>query len=194
LKWQTEVLAGTLDALLSGQADLSIGLIMDNVGFPPSLTVQPLGDVPFAFVVAPHHPLASVSRVLEDADIIQHRAVAVADTSRRVTPLTYNLLEGQDVLTVSTIQAKVDALVLGLGCGYVPQAQVAAHVQTRRLVTKATARGPRLVHMGYGWRTLAAPRPKKAPQGLALAWWIKQLESESTRAALTGRAALGLAA
>ena len=38
--------------------------------------------------------------------------------------------------------------------------------------------------LSYGWRSAAAPQPQKAPQGLALHWWLQQLESPTTRSAL----------
>ena len=53
------------------------------------------------FAVAPHHPLAAASEPLDDAELVRHRAVAVADSAQRLTPITVNLLAGQDVLTVS---------------------------------------------------------------------------------------------
>ena len=48
-------------------------------------------------------------------------------------------------------------------------------------------RSRRPANLAYAWRTAAAPQPKKAPQGLALAWWLKQLESPATRKALLER-------
>jgi hypothetical protein len=39
----------------------------------------------------------------------------------------------------------------------------------------------------YAWRSAAAPDPRKPPQGLALGWWLQQLESEATRRALLER-------
>ena len=41
--------------------------------------------------------------------------------------------------------------------------------------------------LGYAWRESSTPQPKKAPQGLALAWWLEQLRSEATRTALLER-------
>jgi DNA-binding transcriptional LysR family regulator len=188
LKWRTEVLSGTLDALVSGEADLGLGVMHDNATYGQTLSVSALGEMEFVFVVAPHHPLAAAPAPLTDADVAMHRAIAVADTSRRVAPLTLNLLEGQDVLTVASMQVKVQSLVKGLGCGFVPIAHVQRLLDAKQLVRKDVTRPPIKVKLGYGWRTLAAPQPKKPPQGLALAWWLKQLESPSTRAALISRA------
>src|SRR5207253_1391048 len=69
----------------------------------------------FSFVVAPHHPLAAAKGPLADAEIVRHRAIAVADSAHRLAPATVNLLAGQDVLTVSDMQAKIEALTRGVG-------------------------------------------------------------------------------
>ena len=41
--------------------------------------------------------------------------------------------------------------------------------------------------LGYAWRTASAPQAKRAPQGLALAWWLELLASPTTRRALLDR-------
>jgi hypothetical protein len=43
------------------------------------------------------------------------------------------------------------------------------------------------VTMGYAWRCGTGPKGKRAPLGLALQWWLKQLESATTRRALIER-------
>src|SRR6188768_3780516 len=59
LRLRTEVLAGTWEALLSGQADLAIGVGMDGVVLQPGIELRLLGEMDFVFAVAPHHPLAA---------------------------------------------------------------------------------------------------------------------------------------
>ncbi len=187
LRIRTEVLAGTWDALLSGEADLAIGVGMETMPSPTGISVEPLGEMAFVFAVAPHHPLAPLDHAITDAELMPHRAVAVADTARFINPLTYNLLAGQDVMTVASIFTKIEAQVRGMGCGYVPEPLAREHIRAGRLVVKQTHRGPRTVRFGYAWRTLATPQPKRAPQGLALAWWIEQLRSKTTQNALLTR-------
>jgi hypothetical protein len=41
--------------------------------------------------------------------------------------------------------------------------------------------------MGYAWRADAVSKPRKPPHGLALQWWLQQLESPTTRQALLER-------
>jgi DNA-binding transcriptional LysR family regulator len=133
--------------------------------------------------VAPHHPLADVPGPLEDAQLVHHRAVAVADTAQRMTPVTVNLLPGQDVLTVSTMHDKLEALLRGLGCGFLPEPLARAQVQAGRLVLKSTARSVPLARLHYAWRA------ERGALGLgrALQWWLSQLESPTTQRALLER-------
>lgn len=116
------MLAGTWEALISGRADLAIGVGMHSP--PPGVAVEPLGELSFVFAVAPQHPLAAAAEPISDVELLRFRAVAVADSAQHMSPLTLNLLPGQDVLTVTSMAAKIEALRRGLGCGYVPEPMV----------------------------------------------------------------------
>jgi DNA-binding transcriptional LysR family regulator len=72
LRLRTEVLVGTWEALVSGHADLVMGVPADMPA-PPGIELKPLGEMCFAFVVAPHHPLAQGCRslCLSDAQILR---------------------------------------------------------------------------------------------------------------------------
>jgi DNA-binding transcriptional LysR family regulator len=185
LRLRTDVLAGTWDALVSGQADLAIG-VSDEHPNPGGIELKPLGEVPFVYCMAPHHPLAQTEGPLVDAELVHHRAVAVADTAQRTTPMTVNLLPGQDVLTVPSMRAKLEALLRNLGCGYVPEPLARPHLEAGHLVSRPTARGPFSARLHYAWR---AERGDPGAMGLgrALQWWLQQLESPTTRRALLQR-------
>jgi DNA-binding transcriptional LysR family regulator len=186
LRLRTEVLAGTAEALFSGSADLAVGVAADAPP-PRGIEVQPLGDIDFAFAVAPHHPLAAHEGPISDAELLRHRAVAVADTAQRLAPRTVNLLPGQDVFTVPSTHVKVEVQIRGLACGFLPEPLARCHVEAGRLVVKDVLRPRHAAHFSYAWRTGAAPQPRKAPQGLALQWWLAQLASPATRQALLQR-------
>jgi len=189
LRLRTEVMAGTWEALVIGQADLAIGVGIEG-SVPAGVQMKEIGNIPFVFAVAPHHPLAAVTTPITDAQLISQRAVAVADSAQRLTPLTVNLLPGQDVLTVSSMQLKIEALLRCMGCGFVPEPMVREHVAAGRLVLKTMQRTVRSPQIGYAWRTpdANAPGAARKPQlGLALRWWLNQLDSPATRAALLER-------
>ena len=182
LRLRTDVLAGTWEALVSGQVDLAIG-VSGEYANPGGIELRPLGELAFVFCVAPHHPLAALEGALEDAQLVHHRAVAVADTAQRMTPITVNLLPGQDVLTVPSMRGKLEALLRGLGCGFLPEPLARAQLEAGRLVRKETARASPLARLHYAWRA------ERGALGLgrALQWWLAQLESPVTRLALLER-------
>ena len=104
LRLRDEALSGTLEALTSGQADLAIGVTQEP-GTTPGLQTLVLGELEFVFAVAPRHPLANLPEPIGEVDLMRHRAVAVADSAQRLSPMTVNLLPGQDVFTVTTMAA-----------------------------------------------------------------------------------------
>lgn len=184
LRLRTDVLAGTWEALVTGQVELAIGVSGEHAN-PGGIELRPLGDLAFVYCVAPHHALAAVQAPLEDAQLVHHRAIAVADTAQRLNPITVNLLPGQDVLTVPSMRAKLEALLRGLGAGFVPEPLARAQIEAGRLVQKATARHAPVARLHYAWRA------ERGALGLgrALQWWLTQLESPTTRRALLERQA-----
>jgi DNA-binding transcriptional LysR family regulator len=186
LRLRTEVLAGTWEALISGHADLAIG-VGSQSSPPPGIEVETLGDMEFVFAVAPSHPLASASAPISDTELLMHRAIAVADSAQRLSPITVNLLPGQDVLTVSSIQAKIEAHLRCLGCGFVPEPHARCHIESGRLVVKDVARPKTVATLRYAWRNGGGSRGQRGALGLALQWWLGQLESPTTRRALLER-------
>lgn len=180
LKLRAETLAGTLEALTSGQADLAIGVVMDD-NTKPGLQREPLGTIEFVFAIAPHHPLASEAEPLPDDAIRQHRAVAIADSTRHGEGISIGLLSAQDVFTVADLASKLDAQIRGLGVGYLPAPLARPYLETGRLVARRVARTEHSVQSSYAWR-----KTTQAGRGRALQWWLEQLRSPVTRAALLG--------
>jgi DNA-binding transcriptional LysR family regulator len=176
LRLRNEVMAGTLEALLSGQVDLTIGLGAD-APLPSGVQSAPLGTLEMLLAVAPHHPLASLPEPLSLETVAQHRVVALADTAQRMDRQTHGIQPGQDVLTVPSLVAKLEAQIRGLGCGRLPEPLLRPHVAAGRLVVKQTEAPASRFEMRYAWR--GGPG-----MGRALGWWLQQLESPVTRLAL----------
>ncbi|HBK45516.1 MAG TPA: LysR family transcriptional regulator, partial [Xanthomonadaceae bacterium] len=86
LRVQEDSLSGTWEALLDRRVDLLVGA----AGEGPSgggYVAEPFGSMEFVFVVASTHALAGSKRVGR-GDLAGHRAVAVADSARRLLPRT----------------------------------------------------------------------------------------------------------
>jgi len=84
---------------------------------------------------------------------------------------------------VPSMRAKLEALLRGLGCGYVPEPLARPHLEAGHLVQKATTQGDRLARLYYAWRA----EHGRQSLGRALQWWLQQLESPTTRRALIER-------
>jgi DNA-binding transcriptional LysR family regulator len=177
LRVRYETLSGTLAALTSGQADLGLGTI-SMTGQHKDIHQLELGSVPFVFVVAPHHPLATASEPLSDGVLAQHRAVAVADSVSRGAGLTIGLVGGQDVFTVPDMPSKLEAQLRGLGAGFLPESLARPSIERGLLVAKQVLT-PRKNTCHYVWRD-----SPQAPAGQALRWWLAQLDRPATREAL----------
>jgi len=180
LKLRAETLSGTLEALNSGQADLALGVVMDD-NTRTGLQCAELGAVKFVFAVAPHHPLALAPEPLSDQVIRQYRAVAIADSIQHGMSLSIGLLTGQDVFTVADMPTKLDAQIRGLGVGFLPTCLANDYIDTGRLVVKRVERAEQHIQSSYAWR-----KSTKANQGPGLRWWLEQLQTPVTRAALLG--------
>ncbi|MBU1358177.1 MAG: LysR family transcriptional regulator [Gammaproteobacteria bacterium] len=185
LKLRDETLLGTVEALTSGEADLAIGAVLDAASLAFAATgirCKPIGQLAFVYAVAPQHPLAHIQGPLGDDVLRRHRAVAAADSTRLGRGMTVNLVGGQDVLTVPTMQAKVAAQLHGLGGGFLPEPMARPYIEAGHLVQCETVRTPPLATMHCAWRVRSAGKA-----GRALQWWLDQMEHEGTRRALLER-------
>jgi DNA-binding transcriptional LysR family regulator len=77
------------------------------------------------------------------------------------------------------MQAKLDAQLRGLGGGNLPRCMADPYIEAGHLVVKKTERVQRQVAIHYAWRGGTS-----TTHGRALQWWLQQLESPTTRAAL----------
>ncbi|NKF24132.1 LysR family transcriptional regulator [Solimonas marina] len=175
LRLTHEVLGGTWEALRDGRADLIVGATNEPPAIP-ALRWFELGAMDWVFAVAPRHALTRARQPLDRDTIAAHRAVVVADSSRRVDARGYGAVGGQAVLAVPSMQAKIHAQCEGLGVGWLPRARVASRLVRGELVELATAdpREPNTLYVA--WRG--------DHDGRALAWWVERLRQPRLAQAL----------
>lgn len=162
-----EVLGGTWDALLSNRAELIVGA--SNITPPGGgFATIPLGEWEWVFAAAPKHPITKEKQPLSESTITKYRAVSVADSSRQLPPRTVGLISGQDVLTVATMEAKLDAQRLGLGVGFLPKHMAQPLIKSKSLVALSVSTPRPASPVCCAWR------PNRT--GRALRWFIQKLE------------------
>jgi len=170
LQLSREVLGGTWDALVTRRADLVVGASGDP---PPiaNIVAKLIGSLQHVFVVDPRHPrhpLASLPEPLTLETVAQYRTVAISDTSRELAPRTIALADGQDVLTVPTLAAKLAAQLRGLGVGTIPECLAAGPLRRGELVAKKVFGMCEVTYFYLAWRN--------DETGRAMQWWIEQLD------------------
>ncbi len=175
LRLRTEVYGGAWDALASGRADLVLGAPGESPAGGGYAT-RPLGHVRWIYTVAPDHPLAGAAEPIPAAELLKHRAVSAADSSRNLPPRTSGLLSGQDVLTVPDMRSKLEAQRAGLGAGYLPEHMIREDLAAGRLVVRQTVEPKPDTALLVAWRSNA--------RGKALRWFLGRLEDPALRASL----------
>jgi len=166
-----EALSGTWEALLDRRADLLVGA----AGEGPSgggYVVEPLGSVEFVFAIAPGHPLAAVPGVLRREQLVEHCAIAVSDSARRLLPRTVGLLMGQETLSVPDMASKLRLQREGIGFGFLPAPCARAAVDRGELVIREVQEHKPEETFWLAWRT--------GEDGAALRWWRERLRTPGT--------------
>lgn len=177
LRLSLDALTGTWEALLDRRVDLVIGAAGDGPSGGGYVS-EVIGKIAFVFAVAPTHPLATIDRTLMKGDLRGHRAIAVADSARKLLPRTVGLVFGQDTLTVPDMATKLAMQLSGLGFGFLPEPIARAALRAGHLIEKAVdePRADEALHVA--WRS--------GEDGAALAWWLARMRQPATFARLIG--------
>ncbi|WP_115511945.1 LysR substrate-binding domain-containing protein [Xanthomonas arboricola] len=167
LRVLSESLSGSWEALLDRRVDLIVA-----AGEGPSgggYVAEQIGTVRFVFAVAATHPLAG-AQLLGATELADHRAIAVADSARRLLPRTVGLLSGRDVLTVPDMHTKLLLQLAGAGYGFLPEpyAQGALLEGRLRQVPVETHKADETFFLAW--------RPGE--EGEALGWWRRALRAD----------------
>jgi DNA-binding transcriptional LysR family regulator len=170
LRFQEEALTGTWESLLDGRSDLVLAVGPGPAG--GGYLAREVGQVEFWFCVAPFHPLARVEEPLSEAQLRAYRAVAVADSARRLPVRSAGLLSGQRTLTVPSLRTKLRLQVEGVGVGYLPTLCARGCLEAGLLVRKRVEHEREPERLSLAWRARA--------RGKALEWWVNRLTDSQT--------------
>ncbi len=121
------VLSGTEDALIQRQVDLAIGGRV-----PTGFMGEKLVTVTMHGVSSPSHPLQQLGRPINYEDMRQHRQIIVRD-SGQYRRRTEGWQEADQRWTVSHIKTSLDAICMGLGYAWLPDAYTHDDVTAGRL-------------------------------------------------------------
>jgi DNA-binding transcriptional LysR family regulator len=169
LRLRREAAAGSWDALMAGRADLIVGAPAQ--GGPPGGGYEsvPFAPLQFVLAVAAGHPLAGRQDVIDNQEIARHRSVVMGDTTRALPQLSFGLLDNRLQIALPDESSKLEAIRLGLGCGFLPL-PVARPLVRRgelKLLKVRTPHPPS--ESAIAWRAGEA--------GRAVQWWVQHLSA-----------------
>jgi DNA-binding transcriptional LysR family regulator len=154
------------EALVSQRADIALAEIESSGTM--GISHRPLGAVSFVFAVAPDHPLAREPQPVSLATLRRQRVVVAADSSRSAPARSSGITNTADRLTVSNLQAKIEAQIAGLGVGFLPATLAAPALADGRLVALRVAAPKPRVQLSVAWRAQG--------MGPAAQWFVERLQ------------------
>ena len=157
-----------------------VGVIGTLPLVPENIQSEPLIEVPFTTVVAPHHALAKIRGVVPKSALAEHVQLVLTDRSTLsegrsfgvLSPLTWRLAD---------LGAKLEFLRAGFGWGHMPVPAIEDHLARKELVRIRVEGGS-----SYAAISMLAVYRKDAPPGPAGRAFIQQLKGIGRKSEKSG--------
>ena len=163
-----EALGAAVQPVLDGRC--RIGVIGSLPIIPENVHSEPLLEVPFVSVVAPHHPLARIRGVVPKKNLLEHVQLVLTDRSTLSEGRSFGVLSTQ-TWRLADLGAKLEFLKAGFGWGHMPLPAIEDAIARKELVKiriEGAAKSTRMpMHAVYR---------KDAPPGPAGRAFIQQLK------------------
>lgn len=149
---QEEVMNGTWEALFEDKVDLVIGA-PEPVPSQKGIRAIKIKTFDSVLVVSSSHELSKARTSIQTLELSKYRSVVVHDSAKSEIPWSVNIIEGSQHFYVSSVAHKVEAIIAGIGIGYLPRYMAQEYIISGQL------REIELID-------------KKLPQNLFIAWKI----------------------
>jgi len=147
-----EVLNGTWEALINDSVDLVIGA-PSPVPSQKGIRAIKIEEVNTVLVVSNSHELSHAKQPMQASDLTKFRSVVVHDSAQHEIPWSVNMIEGSQHFFVSSINQKIQAILSGIGIGYLPKSLIEEQIAQGQLV-------------------IIELQEKRAAQNLFMAWKV----------------------
>lgn len=149
---QEEVMNGTWEALIEDRVDLVIGA-PSPIPSQKGIRAVKIKELHNILVVSHLHELSKAQYPVHTDELSKYRSVVVHDTAKSEIPWSVNIIEGSQHFYVSKVNHKVEAIIAGIGIGYLPRYIAQEYIEAGQLCEIALV-------------------DKKLPQDLFMAWKI----------------------
>jgi DNA-binding transcriptional LysR family regulator len=130
---QEEVMNGTWEVLIDDRVDLVIGA-PSPVPNKKGIRATKIGELEIVLVANSAHELSLGKQKVKPEQLAKYRSVIVHDSARHEIPWSVNMIEGSQHFFVSSIAQKIEAIVAGIGIGYLPKNLIESHTDSEKLV------------------------------------------------------------
>lgn len=161
-----EVLSGSWESLLSNKAQIVVGASGE---LPKGhFNITEIAQVDFCFALSKGHPLLAKRGAVTSVEIKQYPSIVVADSSTAKTTRSTGLLDSSQTIRVTSMAAKIQAQVQGVGIGFLPKHMIKEELAAGKLVVKdcEVPRHPEYIYMAW----------HKDANTKALTWFTQQLK------------------
>jgi DNA-binding transcriptional LysR family regulator len=163
-----EALGAVVQAVLDGRC--RIGVIGSLPIIPEHVQSEPLLEVPFVTVAAPHHPLARIRGVVPSSSLREHIQLVLTDRSTLSEGRTFGVLSPL-TWRLADLGAKLEFLRAGFGWGHMPLPAIEDSLARKELIRIRIEGGS-----DYASIPMLAVYRKDAPPGPAGKAFIQQLK------------------
>lgn len=134
---QEEVMSGTWEALIDDRVDLLIGA-PSPVPNQKGIRAVKIGEIENVLVVSKSHELSQQSsgtkQSIQTNDLTNYRTVVVHDSAQHGIPWSVNMIKGSKHFYVCSITQKIEAIIAGIGIGYLPKDLIKNYVAAGELI------------------------------------------------------------
>lgn len=148
-----EVLKGSWEALEDDRVDLLIGGA-DPVPVQKGIRSHTLGVNEMAFYTYPQSSLAKLKRPITIEDIEQVSTIIVHDSVQRAVAISSGVIEKSQHVYVPTMDYKIQAIIAGMGSGYLPIYRVRRYVESGQLVPLAVENSVAPIPLHMAWKVV----------------------------------------
>jgi DNA-binding transcriptional LysR family regulator len=148
-----EVMNGTWEALIDDEVDLVIGAPEPTPNQQGLRTVK-IETLNLLLVVKANHPILQYEQPLGKNDLRQFRTIVVHDSVKGEIPRSSNLIEDSQHFFVSSVNQKIDAVLAGIGMGFLPENRIQPYLDSKQFVSLDFPEAVKTCDLFMAWKTI----------------------------------------
>jgi len=148
-----EVMNGSWEALIDDRTDLLIGA-PEPVPNQQGISASNLGKLKQVFVVPKGHELVSFKAPVSKSEVGNYRTIVVHDSAQTAIARSSNIIAQSRHFYVASVEHKIQAIIAGVGVGYLPQERIQSHLNAGALVAVELEEGYQSLETYLAWKTV----------------------------------------